>query len=80
MRTIKFFLPILLILTFAFSFTVSAGIAGDVLYSSVTAFINNHAIPSYNIGGDTMVAAEDLANYGFNVIWDAAAQAVYIQL
>jgi len=51
-----------------------------VLYSSVTAYINNHAIPSYNINGDTMVAAEDLANYGFDVKWDAAARELFVTL
>jgi hypothetical protein len=48
------------------------GVLGDVLYSDVKAAINGHAIPSFNIDGNTMVIAEDLMNYGFDVAWDSA--------
>ena len=43
---------------------------GDVLYSDITAYINGYPIPSSNIKGNTMIIAEDLANYGFDVKWN----------
>jgi hypothetical protein len=46
------------------------GVLGDVLYSDVRAVINGNAIPSFNIDGNTMVIAEDLWRYGFDVTWD----------
>jgi hypothetical protein len=46
---------------------------GDVLYSDINAFINGYPIPTSITNGRTMVVVEDLANYGFDVVWDAAA-------
>lgn len=43
---------------------------GDVLYTDIVATINGVPIPSYNIGGNTYIVAEDLADYGFWVSWD----------
>ena len=43
---------------------------GDVLYSSITAYINDHAVPTSVINGKTLVVVEDLAKYGFDVKWD----------
>ena len=45
-------------------------VLGNVLYTDVTAYINGYEIPSYNIDGNTMIVAEDLANYGFDVTWN----------
>ena len=39
-------------------------------YTDICAYINHYIIESYNINGYTVVIAEDLANYGFDVIWD----------
>jgi hypothetical protein len=51
---------------------------GDVLYSDIVGFINGFAIPTYISNGKVMIIAEDLRNYGFDVIWDAGAWALYI--
>jgi len=51
---------------------------GDVLSTDITAYIDGHAIQSYNIGGDTYIVVEDLLNYGFNVVWDAASSRLVI--
>ena len=41
------------------------------MYSSqILATVDGHPIPSYNIGGRTCVVIEDLAYYGFRVVWD----------
>jgi hypothetical protein len=51
---------------------------GDVLYSDIVAYINGYPIPTSATNGRTMVVAEDLANYGFTVIWDAASWSLSI--
>jgi hypothetical protein len=55
--------------------TVMAQRIGDVighaLHTDIVAFIGEHPIRSYNIDGRTAVVAEDLADYGFDVLWDA---------
>jgi len=50
----------------------SGRIIDYALYTDITAKINGHAIRSYNIGGYTAVVAEDLKNYGFDVVWYGA--------
>ena len=58
-------------------FTPSAGALspgdplGWVLYTDIIAYINDTPIRSYNIDGYTYVVAEELADYGFHVTWDA---------
>lgn len=42
---------------------------GNVLYTDILAYIDGHAICSYNIDGYTYVVAEDLLDYGFAVRW-----------
>jgi hypothetical protein len=65
-------------------FEASAGVftpgdvLGDVLYSDITAYINGHVVPTSITDGTTMVVAEDLRNYGFDVVWDGEARALRI--
>lgn len=46
---------------------------GDVIgcarHTDIIATINGAQIPSYNVDGYTYIIAEDLADYGFNVVW-----------
>lgn len=44
-------------------------IAGNIYSTDIVAYIDGMAIPSYNIGGKTVVIAEMLDAYGFEVIW-----------
>jgi len=48
---------------------------GDVVniaaYTDIVAYINNFPIQSFNINGNTAICAEDLAKYGFSVVWNA---------
>jgi len=53
-------------------------VLGNVLYSDVRALINGREIPSFNIDGLTMIRAEDLQNYGFEVIWNASARTLNV--
>ena len=55
---------------------------GDVeaytTYTDILAYINHFLIQSYNINGYTVVVAEDLANFGFDVEWDGNARTLNI--
>ena len=53
---------------------------GDVLYSDITAYINGHAIPTSVIKGKTLVVAEDLRNYGFDVIWNGNKRTLKVEI
>lgn len=71
-----FYLLITLTLAMSMSFTAYAARVGDVvgnIYSTdILAYIDGMAIQSYNIGGKTVVSENDLADYGFEVVWNAA--------
>lgn len=54
------------------------GKAGDYYYTDIKSYVRGQLINSYNIGGKTVITAEDLRSYGFNVYWDAAGRALYI--
>jgi len=49
-----------------------------ILYTDIAAYINHYPISSYACNGKTVVVAEDLRNYGFNVEWDEQSRALYI--
>jgi len=52
---------------------------GDVLYSDITAYINEQAIPTSVIKGRTLVVVEDLAKYGFDVVWSGAERTLKVE-
>ena len=54
------------------------GVTGVALRTDITAMINNHAIPSYNVNGYTYIVAEDLKDYGFSVYYDNATRMLAI--
>jgi len=78
-------LTLTLLLISASALTVSAAQPkvgdklGDVLYTDIVAYIDGYPIRSYNIGGNTYVVAEDLVDYGFNVVWDGDARTLTIK-
>ena len=45
-------------------------IIGSALHTDIVVYINNYAIPSYAVNGQSVVVAEDLRNFGFDVIWN----------
>lgn len=57
----------------------NGAILGNVLYSDIVAYINGKAIPTSNANGKTLVAVEDLAKYGFIVVWDNGSRTLRVQ-
>jgi len=45
-------------------------IIGYTTYTDVITYINHYAVPSYNFNGTTLIAVEDLRNFGFTVFWN----------
>ncbi len=70
-----FFRIVMLVCVMMFTISAAALSPGErmgwVLHTDIIAYINDTPIRSYNIGGNTYVVAEELADYGFNVNWDA---------
>lgn len=54
-------------------------VAGDLLETDIKAYINGCRISSYNVNGYTAVIAEDLLDYGFDVLWNDATRKVEIK-
>lgn len=55
-------------------------VTGRAVYTDIAAYINGYPIPSYNVDGYTVIVAEDLRNYGFDVVWDGEARTLSIYL
>lgn len=53
-------------------------VLGVVRYTQIVAYIDGYAIPSYNINDNTYIVVEDLAKYGFGVVWDGATGKLHI--
>ncbi len=53
-------------------------VINKVLSTDIIAYINGNKIPSMNIDGYTAVVAEDLRNYGFDVIWNPIKRSLTI--
>lgn len=53
-------------------------IAGTIYSTDILTQLDGRDIPSYNIDGRTMIALEDLEQYGFNVKYDDSIRAVFI--
>ncbi len=51
---------------------------GSAVYTDIVAYINHYPIPSYNFNGITLIAAEDLQTYGFDVFWNEYARTLII--
>ena len=68
----KIICSLLIILQIAVLINVNAAV-GDVIgyacHTDIIATIGGAQIPSFNVNGDTYIIAEDLADYGFNVVW-----------
>ncbi len=66
----------------SFNFVVAQAKVGDrigeALNTDIVAYVNHYAIPSYAVNGQSVVVAEDLRNFGFDVVWDGENRALYI--
>ena len=54
-------------------------VVGHIYHTDIAAQIDGHPIRSYNIGGTTVVVAEDLRQYGFDVIWSAGERTLTVE-
>ena len=67
-------LIITFLLLLAMSVSVGAAQVGDkigeAVFSDITAYINNYPIPSYVINNYAVIIAEDLRDYGCDVVYD----------
>lgn len=54
-------------------------IIGNIYSTDIVAYIDGMAIPSYNIGGKTVVSEFDLVRYGFSVEWHEDTRGLVIQ-
>ena len=66
-KIISIILITLLCSTFVQASFAAEGTEGYIYSTDILAYVNGKAIDSYNIGGRTVVIAEDLDGYGFNV-------------
>lgn len=73
---------VFLILTAALAcsayFCTAAGPGYKMYYSDITAYINHHPVPSFSYDGQTVVRAEDLRYYGFDVAFSAETMTLEI--
>lgn len=53
-------------------------VIGYILNSDIVAYINGNAIPSWSVDNKTVVVAEDLVNYGFDIIWNDEDNSLHI--
>lgn len=77
----KRIITIVLIMFFALSFSAfakSGDIAGKYYSTDICTFLNGCQIDSINIGGKTLISAEDMHYYGFYVFWDGAERQLHI--
>lgn len=51
---------------------------GEVVSTDIIAYVNGKQIPSMNIAGETVIAAEDLRQSGFDVAWSPRARTLRI--
>lgn len=78
-KRISLIMALTLIVSMFSAMTASAAISGKKgYYSAVDSVINNRPIQSFTIDNKTVVTTTDLKDYGFSVIWDGNARAVYI--
>ncbi len=56
-----------------------AGSEGHIYSTDILAFVNGNPINGYNIGGKTVIIAEDLIGYGFDVEYDDTARTLSVK-
>ncbi len=54
-------------------------VIGQIYSTDILAFVNGKPIEGYNIGGRTVIIAEDLDNYGFHCLYDDKTRTLRIE-
>ncbi len=78
-KVIVLFLAMVLVLSCGICGSAKTGdVIGTALNTDIVAYINHYAVPSFAVNGQSVIVAEDLVNFGFDVRWDQNARALYI--
>lgn len=72
-------LILLLSLTAVIAVGASGDIAGQYYHTDIVTTLNGVEIDSINIGGETLISAEDMRYYGFDVTWYAQERELRIK-
>ncbi len=78
MKKILKLIIILFCVTITGNVIFAAAMTKKVIYSDITAYINGLPIPSYNLDDRTVVIAEDLEKYGFDLHYVDKERCLYI--
>lgn len=70
MKKALFFITIVFALLLAGNVCYADEKLGDAIYTDIVTYINHIPIQSHNFNGKTLIAAEDLTNFGFDVKWN----------
>lgn len=57
----------------------NAKVVGNIYSTDILAYVNSKPINSYNIGGRTVIIAEELDGYGFNVEYDDSVRTLWVK-
>lgn len=70
------------IMFFSCGVSVASAQVGDVidvaLHTDIFVYINGYPIPSYAVSGQSVIVAEDLRNFGFDVTWNQGDRSLTI--
>ena len=61
------------------AFAKSGDIAGEYYSTDIITSLNGYEIDAINIGGQTLISAEDMQYYSFEVIWNAAERLLSVE-
>lgn len=80
-RTYYIYIIILFMLPYnCFGQVIKVGtVVNKVISTDIKTYINGYEIPSMNVNGYTAIVAEDLRNYGFDVIWSPVNRSLVIK-
>ncbi len=80
-KTLTFFIVIMIVLsTIPLSVAAKPGDVAGVYYATdIKTYLNGTEISAINIGGETLISAEDMAHFGFFVWWDGIERTLRIQ-
>lgn len=68
-KLIIFFAVIIATLSIG-SIAYASEVLGDAVYSDIVTYINHYPIQSFSFNGETLIAAEDLRHFGYDVKWN----------
>lgn len=79
MKKLLVVLFMMVVLTFSVHVYAESNVIGHIYSTDILTFVNGKPIAGYNIGGKTVVIAEDLLDYGFYVDYNDATRTLKIQ-